>query len=144
MLTGRRFPFWDFDDVFTNMNRMMDLLEGPLSVRSMPRGTFPAMNLYDEGEKYVVTAEVPGVQPEDLNLEVVENTLTLAGTRNGDAKDAKYYRRERPHGSFSRTVTLGERVEPDQVTADYKHGVLIVTLPKTQKAQSRKIEVNAG
>ena len=143
MLLSKRFPFWDIERTFDEMNRVFDVFGGPLGLRSMPAGTFPALNVYDGGDKLVVTAETPGIAPKDLELNVVENSLTLSGKRNGQAedKDGRYYRRERFCGEFTRTITLAEKVNPDGVQACFKDGVLTIELPKAKASQSRSIQI---
>ena len=145
MLLTRRMPFWDIERTLDEMSRVFDTFGGPLGLRSMPRGTFPAINLYDHDNEMVLTAELPGVKKEDLDLSVVENSITLTGKRNGDAgEDSRYYRRERPVGTFTRTLTLAEKVDPDKVSAEYKDGVLTVHLPKVKAAKPKAIQIKAS
>ncbi len=144
MLLSKRTPFWDFEKAFNDMTKMFEAFEGPLSIRSMPRGTFPAINIYDNDSAILLTAEIPGLKPEDIDLTVVENSVTIRGSRqdsNGNENE-KYYRRERPQGEFNRTVSLPEKVNPEAVTAEYKNGILTVTMPRVEKDQPRKITVN--
>jgi HSP20 family protein len=142
MWMNRRFPFADIERTLDEMNRVFDIFEGPLGLRSMPRGTFPAVNVYETEEQYLLRADVPGVDPKDLDLSVAENTVTLTGKRN-DEQDVRYYRRERPVGSFTRTVTLAERIDGNKVKADYKNGVLNVVVPKMESAKPKSIEIKA-
>ena len=114
MLLARPFPMMlDFERAMGEMNRMFDLFDGPLGLRSMPRGTFPAVNLYDNQTELVLTAEIPGVKIADIGLSVAENTVTLTGKRNGAecGKKDRCYRQERPMGQFERTITLGEKID---------------------------------
>lgn len=145
MLLTKRFPFWDIERTFDEMNRVFDAFGGPLGLRSMPRGAFPAINLYDRAEELVLTAEVPGVKAEDLELSVVDNSVTLSGKREEAAEEnARYYRRERSGGTFTRTLTLAEKVDRDRVSAEYRDGVLTVHLPKLQSAKPRSIQIKAS
>jgi len=145
MLLSRTFPFWDIERTFEEMNRMFDALGGPLGLRSMPRGAFPAVNLYDTEDELVLTAEVPGMDPKDLELSVVDNSVTLSGKREQPEQDgARYYRRERPSGTFTRTLTLSDKIDRDKVSAEYKDGVLTVHLPKLQSAKAKAIEIKAS
>ena len=144
MLLSKRFPFWDIERTFDEMNRVFDVFGGPLGLRSMPAGTFPALNVYDAGDKLVVTAEVPGVEAKDIELNVVENSLTLSGKRNGrpeEGKEAQYYRRERFSGEFKRTITRAEKVDPEGVAAHFKNGVLTIELPKAKETRPRSIQI---
>lgn len=145
MLLTKRFPFWDMERMFEEMSQMFDTFGSPLGLRSVPAGAFPALNIYDAKDKLVVTAEIPGVDPAKLELTVQENSLTLAGERNGDAADDKvrYYRQERPSGQFSRTITLSEKVDPAGVKAASKNGMLRIELPKVAAAKSRSITIQA-
>jgi len=140
---NRGFPFGDIERTLDEMNRVFEIFEGPLGLRSMPRGTFPAVNVYETDDQYLLQAEVPGVDPKDLDLSVAENTVTLTGKRNDEPQDVRYYRRERPLGSFTRTLTLAERIDADKVKADYKNGVLNVVVPKTQAARPKSIAIKA-
>lgn len=147
MLLTKRFPFWDIERTFDEMNRMLDAFVGPLGLRSAPVGTFPPVNVYDADDKLIVTAELPGVEPKDVELTVVENSLTLSGKRQtepaGD-NERNYYRRERFSGEFNRTITLPEKINPDAAAAKFANGILTVELPKAQEAKPRSIPVKAA
>jgi len=99
-------PFFDVDKTLEEVDRMLSSMGRPLEIRSVPRGTFPAINIYDQGEATVMMAEIPGLKAEDLDLTVLNDTVTLKGHRNQEAADgSRTYRRERGSGEFSRTVT---------------------------------------
>jgi len=142
MLVDRWFPFFDVGKTLEEMDRMFGQ---PLGVRSVPRGTFPAVNIYEQDDGIVLMAEVPGVKPERLDLTVLGDAVTLKGQRqeedlpNGD----RFYRRERPVGSFARTVTLPEAINPDSVKAEYKNGVLKVHMEKAEQAKAKKITIKS-
>jgi len=147
MLLTRRLPFWDMERMFDEMSDVFGTMCGPLGLRSVPAGVFPALNVYDAKDKLIVTAEIPGVDPAKLELTVQENSLTLAGQRNGDTDTVddktRYYRKERPGGQFSRTITLSEKVDPAGVKASSKNGILRIELPKAQAAKSRTVTIQA-
>jgi len=142
MLVDRWFPFFDVGKTLEEMDRMFGQ---PLGVRSVPRGTFPAVNIYEQDDGIVLMAEVPGVKPERLDLTVLGDAVMLKGQRqeedlpNGD----RFYRRERPIGSFARTVTLPEAINPDSVKAEYKNGVLKVHMEKAEQAKAKKITIKS-
>jgi len=125
------------------VGRLFESLEPWHSFRS-PRH-FPAINLYDSGDRYILTAELPGLTPEDLDLAITGETLTLRGERKRPEgiADENYRRQERPFGHWARTVTLPERVDGAQVTAGVAHGILTVSLPKSEEAKPRHIPVMA-
>lgn len=145
MLSDTLFPFFDVGKTLAEMDRMFGAVGRPLGLRSVPRGTFPAVNVYLQDDVIVLLAEIPGVAAEALDVTVLGDTVTLKGKRdagslsNGD----RYYRRERMSGDFERTITLPELIDPDSVRAEYKNGVLKVRMAKAEKAKVKKIEINS-
>lgn len=140
--TSRRWdPFRDFQ---REVGRLLQTLEPPPAWR-FPR-PFPAINLYDAGDRYLLAAELPGVTPEELDLTLTGDTLTLRGerARPEGISDESYRRQERPYGRWSRSVTLPERIDPGGVTAQCAHGMLVVQLPKSDDVQPRQIPVSAA
>lgn len=108
--------------------------------------SFPAINLYSGDEGVILTAEIPGVEMEELDITVLGETLTLSGTRNmgEDEEGITYHRRERSQGNFTRTVELPFRVDSDNVEAKFSNGVLHVMLPRTEEEKPRKISVKTA
>lgn len=144
MLLDNWFPFFDVEKTLAEMDRMFDAVGRPLGLRSVPRGTFPAINVYDEGDAAVLTAELPGVEPEDIELTVQGETLTLKGRRcETPGEKSRVYRRERPQGEFMRTVTLPAPVNADKVKAEYRNGLLRVHMEKAAEAKAKKIEIHS-
>ena len=133
---------WDpFHEIQREMGRLFESLE-PLQSWRLSR-QFPALNLYDAGDRYVLTAPVPGMVPEELDLSITGETLTLRGERKraDGVSDESYRRQERPLGRWTRAVTLPDRVDVTQVSASYAQGVLTVALPKADSARPRQISV---
>ncbi len=106
-------------------------------------GVYPAINLTEEGNSLYVRAELPGVNPESLDISVVDGKLMIRGDRKIEEEDPKtsYHRREREAGFFRRTIGLPIKVDSGKVSANLKNGVLTITLPKSQEAIPRKITV---
>jgi HSP20 family protein len=107
-------------------------------------GVFPPVNIYDDGERFLVRAELPGIDKDALEVTARGNQLSIRGERvlePADA-DAAYHRREREGGSFRRVVTLPQRVESAKVSAAYRDGVLEVVLPRTPDAQPRRVQIS--
>ena len=104
---------------------------------------YPALNLTDDGNHFYVRAELPGVDPESLDISVVEGQLLIRGERKIEPEEQKagYHRRECEAGFFRRTMTSPARVDPGKVSADMKNGVLPVILPRAEEAKPRKISV---
>lgn len=133
---------WDpFRELQREVGRLFENLE-PLQTWRVTR-QFPPINLYDVGDRYVLTVPVPGMVPEELELSITGETLTLRGERKRPegVSDESYRRQERPFGRRTRTVTLPDRVESGEVSASYSQGVLTVTLPKAESAKPRLISV---
>lgn len=134
-------PFEELRDLQREMNRLFDGYE---SGTTMSR--FPALNVWGNPESVVVTAELPGLEIDDLDIQVVNNQLTIKGERKGDkpAEDAVCHRCERDAGKFVRTVRLPYVVESDKVTATYENGVLTVTMPRHEATKPKRIEIKTS
>lgn len=137
-------PFFDMQKTLDEMDRILNAVGQPLGLRSVPRGTFPAINVYDQGDSALLLAEIPGLQAKDLELTILGDSVTLKGERREEAAEGeRYYRKKRPVGSFLRTVTLPTEVDPDTVKAEYRDGVLMVRMNKVEKAKARKVEIKS-
>lgn len=108
---------------------------------------YPLMNMHEDRDQVYVEALAPGVDPESLNLTVVRNTLTISGEKrriSGEVKSEAFHRSERSTGKFVRSIELPVEVDEGNVKADYKNGLLVVTLPKSEKARPKQISVNVA
>ena len=106
-------------------------------------GWTPAVDLHETPDRYVVTAEVPGMSREDLDISVHEGRITISGVRRERTPQCEQYHRvERGHGSFSRTFHLPIPVDGERVTAELRNGVLTVTCPKASNGAARRIQVS--
>jgi len=107
---------------------------------------YPVMNVWSNDEGAVVTAELPGVEVEDIDISVVGDTLTLSGSRQADELDEgeKFHRRERGFGKFSRSFQLPFRVEVDRIEATFEKGVLHISLPRSEADKPKKIDVKSA
>lgn len=139
-----REPWGGFDD----LRREMDALLGRFGAGypTGRQGVYPATNLYETGDGYVLTAELPGVSPGDIQVSIEGSTVTLRGERNLDRGEgeASIHRLERQSGSFRRAFELPVAVDPDKVEAVHRNGVLMLRLPKAPEHQPRRIAVQAG
>jgi HSP20 family protein len=117
----------------------------PLRLWRSPR-PYPPVNLYDGGDHYVLTAELPGTTPDEIELAITGETLTLRGERKRaeDVSEESYRRQERLFGRWSRSVALPERIDGSKASAQFALGILSVTLPKTDEARPRQIPVTAN
>jgi HSP20 family protein len=108
-----------------------------------PAGWTPAVDILETSAEYIVTAEVPGMSREDLDIRVHDGRLTIAGERRERTMQCEQYHRvERGHGSFSRTFHLPVPVDSERVAADLRDGVLTVTCPKADDGSARRIQVS--
>jgi HSP20 family protein len=100
------------------------------------------VDLFRDGDKYVLSADLPGIDPESVDLDVDGQLLTIRAERRGPStENAKWLTRERPWGSYMRQFTLGDGVDVENISANYEHGVLSVTVPMAERAKPRKIAV---
>lgn len=133
---------WDpFRDFQREVGRLFESVEAPQHWR-VARGV-PPINLYDSGDHYILTAQLPGLGPDAVDLSITGETLTLRGDRKRaeGVPDESYRRQERPFGRWTRTVTLPDRVDSAEVSASFGNGVLTVILPKAEEAKPRQISV---
>lgn len=133
--------FWqDFRDLNRNMGFHLGGTRGPVQSR------FPALNGYVSDEGLIVTAEVPGVNPEAIEISVVDEKLTISGSRGEEElpEGAKYHRRERGDGDFNRTIELPFKVDIEGIEANFENGILRVFLPRLPEEKPRKIQVKVN
>lgn len=126
------------------------LFEVPLAELTRPSqwlsGWTPALDVYEDKDNLFVRVELPGMKKEDIDLSLHDGSLSISGERKSQEKheDAEVYRSERFFGRFQRTVTLPTPVAVDKVKAQYQDGILTVTLPKTEEAKPKHIDVRVG
>jgi len=148
-------PYDPWFSDFSNLRRELDQLFDiglPLSnIRSVPRGTFPAINLCEAKEAVRVQALIPGVDPASINLTFQNNTLTIQGERNpaqtGNRQEVaqeRYHRRERFSGAFARVVSLPDGLDPDKIQASCTDGVLTIAIAKREEQKPRQISVKVA
>jgi HSP20 family protein len=136
---------WDpFEELQREMGRLFESLDPKNSTRQVHR--YPPLNLYDAADRYILSVQLPGMEPSDIELTITGETLTLRGERTWaeGVKEDSYRRQERPMGRWSRTITLPDRVESARVGACLADGILTVTFPKAEAAQPRQIVVTAA
>ena len=107
------------------------------------RGAFPPINVFRQGDDFVVVAELPGVKKEDLEVQIQQKQLRLAGKKSIDFEDgASVHRRERRGGSFDRTITFPVAVDAENAQADYRDGILKLHVPRSPEEKPRTIAIN--
>jgi len=147
-----RWPTWNWTSPFDELDRMrrqMDLLSQGLSSglwQEPAAGVFPLMNVTEEKDSYYVRAELPGLKGDVLDISVTGDTLSISGERKIVPEDekARYHRREREAGRFSRIVSLPGQFDTGKVEADCADGVLTIKLPKAEAAKPKQITVKSS
>lgn len=106
-------------------------------------GISPVVDMYDKKDEIVVKAEIPGVEKENINISVSENTLTIKGEmkKEEEVKEEDYYYSEREYGSFARMLSLPAKVQSDKIKASFKNGILEIHLPKAEEAKPKEVKV---
>ncbi len=140
-------PLGQLTNVRDELNRLFSSTFGELGRSSDLFGMWtPTMDLYEGKDEFVVKAELPGMKKEDIDISLHEGALSISGERRSEepAKETETHRTERYFGRFQRTLELPRPVKADAVKASYKDGVLTITLPKTEEAKPKQIEVKVG
>ena len=105
----------------------------------------PSVDIVEHKDKYVVSMDIPGINEKDINIELKDSLLTVSGERKEEkvSEDATVYKSEKRYGTFSRTFNVAD-VDEEKISAEYKNGVLNITLPKKKEKQARKISIKAN
>ena len=135
------------DDLWRLQQEADDMLGGAMSseggIRSLPRGSYPAMNVVQTPEDVQIYVFAPGIDPKKLDVSIQQGLLTIAGERRIAIDDkASYYRQERFSGEFRRAVSLGEDIDPERVEAKYRDGIVQIRLRRRESAKPRQIEIH--
>jgi HSP20 family protein len=150
-------PFREMEMLRREVDRVFENLGGtgswsaPYSRFSFLPGraarAYPLINLSEDADSLYVEALAPGINPESLKITVVRDQLTITGEKATSAKEAEgisFHRNERAAGKFIRTVTLPAEVDENKIKAEYKNGLLLITMPKAEAAKPKQITVNVG
>jgi HSP20 family protein len=140
-------PFREFSTLQDRMNRLFHDSLGDGREEALTTTAFaPAVDVYEDEHNVTLKIEVPGIDEKDIDVRIENNTLTVHGERKfeKDEKEENYRRVERQYGSFTRTFTLPNTVETENVSANYDKGVLKIKLAKKAEAKPKQIKVNVG
>jgi HSP20 family protein len=138
---------WEpFRDFVTLQDRLSRLLNDPLArypVTEGPGAWLPPVDIFEEADRVVLRAEIPGVGKDDIDVKVENGTITIRGEKKQEKQvdSENAYRLERFYGVFSRSFVLPTTIDPGTIKATYKDGVLEVVVPKAEEAKPRKIQV---
>lgn len=142
-------PFRELTDMRRSMDRMMErffedpFVSTPLWTQRNGGAWSLALDVAEDADNYVVKASVPGINPDDIEITLTDNVLTIKGEvkEETETKETNWHVRERRYGSFMRSVTLPAPVEADKVEATNEHGVLTLRLPKAEAVKPKRITV---
>jgi HSP20 family protein len=139
----RRQPLSELEHITETMRRMLDQTFGVFGSPTLPTEAAwsPLVDIEEEDDAYVVEAELPGVKREDVDIELVGNELSITGELKERQRKGVVRRQTRRVGRFAYRVTLPEHVDPNKVEAKLEGGVLMVRVPKAEKAQRRRVEI---
>lgn len=109
-------------------------------------GSYPLLDISETDENVIVKAELPGIDPKEVDISIADNNLTIKGEKKeeADEKGKHFHRVERSYGRFSRTINLPKSVSTDNVKAEYKNGILEINIPKKEEAKAKKVEVKVS
>ena len=133
-------PFREMTQVQDQFNRLVDQVRG-----GRQESWLPAVDVFDTKDAVVLKAELAGMDPDDIEIEVEDNVLTIKGARTLEDKvdEERYYRVERRFGSFQRSLALPQGVKADDIQAGYEDGILTVRVPKAEEEKPQRIEIKA-
>lgn len=140
---GLRNPLSQLEQMRREMDQIGSALFGRMGLRPGMAGVFPTLNITEDKDHYYVRAELPGIQAKDLELQVHNKSLSIAGERKivSEGENVKYHRREREAGRFSRIIDLPNEVNADKVDAQMTNGILTITIAKSETTKPRQITV---
>lgn len=144
----------EMDNLRRSLDQMFDVFpshRAPVSrfafLPGLAARQYPLINIFDDAEKVYVECLAPGLDPDELDVTVENNKLTIRGEKNSKPKDVApeaYHRSERAAGKFIRSMEIGCDIDSEKITAEYKHGLLLITLAKAEKSKPRRIQIVAG
>ena len=147
MVLQRWDPFRDLEEIDNTMNRLWRGFGSRVAARNGEEDWNISIDVVRKPDEIIVKASLPGIKPDDIDITVEENLLTLKAQRAEEFKtgdDTAYLIRERTSGSYYRALRLPDTVDVDKIRSEYEHGVLTITLPKMEEKKPKQIKVNVG
>ena len=145
-------PFQDLRSAQDEMAQMSPMLAHALGLHGQPQGSdratawAPALDISERKDAYLVTVELPGLKPEDLDITMEDGLLTIQGERQftSESSEQQFHRVERRYGAFRRSITLPAHVMAEEIQASFEDGVLQILVPKAEEAKPKRIRVRPG
>lgn len=144
MMLARFNPMRELTGIQREINRLFEDFFGENFERGIEKSWGPAVDITEDGKNIYLKADLPGMNQKDIKVSVEDDVLTISGERKSEKeekKDGKFYRLERVYGQFCRSFTLPDNVDASKISAEYKDGVLTLTIPKTEEKKSKAIEI---
>jgi HSP20 family protein len=145
MAMSRWDPFRDLMSIQSELNQLFGRTFSGEGERVRGADWVPPLDAHETTDRFVITVELPGLGPEDVDISVEDNVLTLTGERRfyADRSEDEFHRIERRYGTFARSLTLPATADANAIEASFDAGVLTITVPKREEAKPRKIQVKA-
>jgi HSP20 family protein len=139
-------PFGGLDDLRSAVDQVFGNYMGRPGSMRLYRGVFPALNITENEDNLFLTAELPGIDPKEIDITATPDSITLRGERKEPSvgEGVNYHQREREFGTFRRVIDLPTKIDTDKINASYKNGILTVVLPKTEEVKPKQIEIKAS
>jgi HSP20 family protein len=139
-------PLRELNTIQGEVNRLFNTFFDTPVAAGATRRWLPAMDLVEREDHFLLRADLPGLGEDDVSIEVEDGVLTISGERKAEHEETKegYHRVERAYGSFSRSLTLPDGVDPDALQASFDRGVLEVRIPKPEQRKPRKVSISVG
>ena len=139
-------PFTDLGSLRNAIDQVFGDFMGRARFTPLYAGVYPAFNITESKDNLCLSAELPGIDPKQINITAAPDSITMRGERiiAPVDKEVNYHQREREHGTFRRIINLPAEINTDTITASYKDGVLTVVMPKAEAAKPRQIEIKTS
>ena len=139
-------PFGGLDDLRTAVDQVFGNYMGRPGRMRLYRGVFPALNMTENEDTLYLTAELPGINPKEIDISATANSIVLRGERkeSSTSKEVNYHQREREFGTFRRVIDLPTKIDTDKINASYKNGILTVALPKAEEVKPKQIQIKTS
>lgn len=139
-------PFGGIDDLRTAVDQVFGNYMGRPGRMRLYRGVFPALNITENEDNLCLTAELPGMNPNEIDISATADSITLRGERKNSStsKEVNYHQREREFGTFRRVIDLPIKIDTDKMSASYKNGMLTVVLPKAEETKPKQIQIKTS
>jgi HSP20 family protein len=142
---GKLTPFREFEGMRRDMDRLWESFfeRGVLRRTEEEGGWYPSLDVAETKNELVLKAEVPGMEPKDIDISLSDGTLTIKGEKRHEKeeKEEDYHLVERSYGAFTRSIQLPSEVQREKISASYKNGVLRIVLPKSEEAKKKEVKI---